>query len=503
MLYDWFARTAARLPDRAALEVEGQSFTYAEVDAMVASTAARLIDLRRDSDAEWSIGLMSTRSLSAYIGYLAILRVGAAVVPLGPRFPQSRNIAICKAANVRIVVSRVSDDAGDNDYFGVAADWSRTETAKLAIGHFVDSHAIQGRQWMQPPGVAYILFTSGSTGEPKGVPVKHESVDAFLDYNIALYESEPGARFSQNFELTFDPSVFDMFIAWGGGATLVVPGVDETMAPTNWVQRSNITHWFSVPSVISIARKLRLLQSAAMPSVRYSLFAGEQLTSVQAEAWAQAAPNSIIENLYGPTEATITCVGYRHPAGDHDWPRTPNGTVPIGDVYPHLSHLILGPHGDTSQEGELCIGGAQTFAGYLDAGVDEGHFVHRDGMRFYRTGDRVVRGPGGYVHLGRLDDQVKIRGYRVETGEVESLLRRCAGVVDAVVLPLQLGETTRLVAAYVGDGGLENELMRRCESALPAAMVPQRIQQFETFPATSNGKVDRRRILNAFVAGTV
>ncbi|WP_369799244.1 AMP-binding protein [Micromonospora sp. M42] len=205
-----------------------------------------------------------------------------------------------------------------------------------------------------PDEVAYLLFTSGSTGRPKGVPIRHRNVDAFLTCCRDRYPVGPGDRLSQTFDLTFDPSVFDMFVAWGGGATLVVPQPDEVLTPVRFVNERRITHWFSVPSVVSLARRMRMLSPGAMPGLRHSLFAGEALTLEQARAWAAAAPGSVVENLYGPTELTVTCTGHRLPADPADWPATSNGTVPIGDAHPGLDAILRGEDGTVGGDDGSC-----------------------------------------------------------------------------------------------------------------------------------------------------
>ncbi|RBJ01602.1 D-alanine--poly(phosphoribitol) ligase, partial [Micromonospora provocatoris] len=342
--------------------------------------------------------------------------------------------------------------------------------------------------------VAYLLFTSGSTGRPKGVPIRHRNVDAFLAYCRDRYPVGPGDRLSQTFDLTFDPSVFDMFVAWGGGATLVVPQPDEVLTPVRFVNERRITHWFSVPSVVSLARRMRMLSPGAMPGLRHSLFAGEALTLEQARAWAAAAPGSVVENLYGPTELTVTCTGHRLPADPAAWPVTSNGTVPIGDAHPGLDAILRAEDGTVGgDDGELCVHGPQRFDGYLDPADDEGRFVTDAGRRYYRTGDRVRREHGTLVHHGRLDDQVKVRGYRIELGEIEMVLRGHPGVQDAVVLAFGAGDDVSLRAVYTGADGITGELTRRCAERLPGYMVPARIHHVAALPTNANGKTDRRR----------
>ncbi|GIJ80008.1 amino acid adenylation protein [Micromonospora phaseoli] len=484
------------MPEATALEVDGEVVTYRRLHELVERLAGQLCQVVGHPPA--AVGLLAARSLPAYAGYLAALRAGAVVTPLNPAFPPARNAQLCRGAGVEVMVA---DDAGD----ALAAEVSAAAgTSLVRLGG--DRAAMLAPTAPAPmpvigaDDVAYALFTSGSTGRPKGVPIRHRNVDAYLAYCLDRYPVGPGDRLSQTFDLTFDPSVFDMFVAWGGGATLVVPAPDEVLTPVRFVNDRRITHWFSVPSVVSLARRMRMLTPGAMPGLRYSLFAGEQLTLEQAHAWATAAPGSVLDNLYGPTELTVTCTAYRLPAEPDDWPVTSNGTVPIGAVHPDLDAVLLAEDGTDGDDGELCVQGAQCFAGYLDPADDTDRFVRYAGRRYYRTGDRVRREHGALVHHGRLDDQVKLRGYRIELGEVEMVLRGHPGVQDAVVLALGAGDATCLEAVYTGTGGVATELTRLCADRLPGYMVPARIHHVTALPTNANGKTDRRRIA-ALVGG--
>jgi amino acid adenylation domain-containing protein len=500
-LYEWFADAASRHPEETALEAGGEALTYRELAGAAGRVAAALARASRGAR-PGRVGLTAERTPLTYAGYLAALRLGATVVPLNPAFPPERNERIARSADVDVVVTgeEPSEPLRDGPWSIVRGDALRHEADGAAVPPVADD----------PEPVAYILFTSGSTGAPKGVPIEHRNVSPYLAYNIERYEAGPGCRFSQTFDLTFDPSVFDMFVAWGSGSTLVVPAKDEVGDPAGFVRDRGITHWFSVPSVVSLARRMRRLPPDSMPDLRWSLFAGEQLTTRQAAAWREAAPASTLENLYGPTELTITCTGHRLPADPASWPGTRNGTVPIGEVYPSLEAVILDEDGRPAEEGELCVRGVQRFPGYFDPADDAGRFVSyepggrasvHDGSEpltdrhWYRTGDRVERGPdGALLHLGRLDGQVKIHGYRVELGEIEAVLRGHRAVEDAVALVAGEGDAADLRVAYTGDEVPARELMELAGRSLPWYMVPRAFTRMPGFPLNPNGKIDRRRI---------
>lgn len=505
-LYRWFADSADRYPGHTALEVGEERLTYGQLRDLAERLAARLISAN-GGVAPRRIGMLAGRSVSAYVGYLAVLRTGAAVVPLSPDAPPMRNAAIASAAGVELAVA---DSPVPGAELGVPLCLADpTEPAALLTEPFIEPAPCPAG----PEDIAYILFTSGSTGAPKGVPVLHRNICAYLEQVASRYEAGPGSRFSQAFELTFDGSVHDLFVAWGCGGTLVVPTRSQLLSPVKFITSHRITHWFSVPSLIHFASRLGTLTPGSMPTLRWSVFGGEALSLPQAQEWQTAAPHSALEVLYGPTELAIACTGYRPPLDPGHWPGPANGTMPIGTCHPSLESLVLGEDGRPAAAGELCVRGPQRFPGYLDASDDIGRFVLLDGdgavhpytgtspltdRHWYRTGDRVMELDGQLVHLGRTDEQVKIRGHRVELGEIEASLREQPGVREAVVLTVPGRDGADLVAAVSGPGCDVERLYARLRGRLPEYMMPRRITALEELPRNGNGKVDRFALAAAF-----
>jgi amino acid adenylation domain-containing protein len=462
-LYARFAATAAAHPDAAALDLDGRTYSYGRLQDMAARLAASI------GDDPGPVGLLAARTPLAYAGYLAIAQCGRTVVPLNPAFPPTRNATITERA-------------------GLAAILTDADTTGLNVPILRPSlHGGTADRRVRPvvSDTAYTLFTSGSTGVPKGVPVSHGNIDAYLSFVVGRYRPGPGDRMSQTFDPTFDPSLFDLFVTWSTGACLVVPSREELSDPVDFITRRRVSHWFSVPSLVSLALRMRRLVPGCLPDLRQALFAGEQLTYKQARAWREAAPDAVMENIYGPTELTVTCTGYRLPDDPAQWPATSNNTVPIGDVYPGHDFRV-------QDDGELVVRGPQRIAGYLDPADDQGRFTS-DG--FYRTGDRVTVTPAGLVHLGRLDQQVKVDGYRIELGEVEAALRAVSGVVDAVVVarPDARGRN-QLHAVCAGHGVGAGTLLDRLSIRLPRYFVPRTISVVDALPYGDTGKVDRRAV---------
>jgi amino acid adenylation domain-containing protein len=522
-LYGWFARSAERHTELVALEVEDRTLRYDELHRLAERLAAHLVAAAGEPPRR--VAVLATRSLAGYAGYLAAQRLGATVVPLNPTWPRTRLRTIAGSAGVDLLVAdeagaAVADRVGNGPADG-AADGAAEGVRVPAVALTGDWTAGLPAPWTEPcpakaGDLAYVVFTSGSTGTPKGVPVRHANVLPYLEFSLGQRAAGPGDRFAQNFELTFDLAAYNMLVAWGAGATLVSATAPDVLTPHSFVTRRRLTHWYSVPSVISMARRLRQLEPGAMPTLRWSLFCGEQLTLDQARAWAAAAPDSEVWNVYGPTELAMTCTEYRLPADTAAWPSTSNGTVPVGAVYPHLESVVLDEDGRRADAGELCVRGVQRFGGYLDPAENAGRFVTFDGERaapyagngrpgtvapaaWYRTGDRVrVEPSGSLVHTGRVDHQVKIRGHRVELGEIEAVLR-AAGAADVVVLAVPSNGDLELHACHTA--GEPTRLAAAAADTLPAHMRPGAYHALEAFPHNANGKVDRPRLAAELIGG--
>lgn len=511
-LYDLFRDTVGHAGAATAIEVSGLTLSYAELNAAVERMAAHIVRAagRRPS----RVGLLTSRSLASYVGYLAVQRLGAAVVPLNQGAPVARNLVITKDAGLDVTI--VDDTSAKQlpeypQQSGIpVVDLTGDRWRALLTGG--DAVPEMGSGFGD---LAYIIYTSGSTGTPKGVPTEHGNALALLDDVIERFEFTADSRVSQTFELFFDGSIVEMFATWGTGATLCVPQHSDVFTPVRFVNEKRLTHWLSVPSIISFARRLRALAPGSMPNLSRAMFGGEPLTLEQAEAWRAAAPNAAINNCYGPTELTVICTGYEVPADRSAWPVTSNRSMPIGDIYPHLDHVLLDDELRPCDDGELCLRGPQRFPGYLDPSENAGRFVEFEGevaavydgsdplteRHWYRTGDRVRRENGELVHLGRIDDQIKVRGNRVELGEIESVLRRHAAIAEVVVvtLPAADGEV-ELHAVYTGEQIADADIARLVAD-LPVYMRPRTYHYRDSIPLAANGKIDRKGLAAEIAPG--
>jgi amino acid adenylation domain-containing protein len=512
--------------DRPALVVKGAALSYAELDGRARAIAATVT--QAGTRTVERVGVCASRSEVAYAGTLAALYSGAAFVPLNQKFPVERTAAMARRALLdAIIVDRgaAAQLPAVLQYLEgsplIVAPEDDVAQALVAQGiAAVGGAALDAQPPLAqlPPvlgdDIAYLLFTSGTTGEPKGVGVTHANALHYIDAMSERYGLTPEDRCSQTFDQTFDLAVHDLFMAWNAGAAVYAMQPIELLAPVRFVQKHQLTVWFSVPSAPAMALRKGTLLPDTMPSLRHSLFCGEPLPDATAAAWQAAAPNSVVDNLYGPTELTIACLTHRWNA-ETSPAQAVNGIVPIGVPLPGLGAIVvdeeLRPVG-AGDVGELLVCGPQTTPGYwqdeaktLERFVDLAVSPARR-KRFYRTGDRVARTASGeYVYIGRVDNQIKVLGFRVELGEIEAALLRHQGVVQAAAVgwPLEDGRALGIVAFVTGVVASPETLVSGTRTMLPEYMVPSRVIQLEEMPLNANGKIDRRQLLATLDAAPV
>lgn len=496
-----FASVAARQPDRPALSIRGQEISYGALDETARRWAGVITD-RLGAPAR-RVGIFGARSAVSYTGTIASLYSGGAFVPLNPRFPAERTRRMLELAGLDAVIcDKTGAQQLEAVLEGVATRPLILRPEEEDAAQLATAPPLAQLPPVTMDQVAYLLFTSGSTGLPKGVPITQANVRAYLDWASGRYGITPDDRFSQTFDQTFDLSVHDQFLCWENGACLFAMSSIELLAPARFIQRNRLTVWFSVPSIVAQMRKRNTLLPDAFPDLRWSLFCGEPLPRASAEAWQAAAPNSIVENLYGPTELTIACCVHRWDPV-HSPALCVNDMVSIGAPFPGLTAVMLDEQLNTvapGSDGELCLCGPQTSPGYWNDPVKTAErFVTLEngpipGERYYRTGDRVIQLENGeYACLGRTDHQVKVLGFRVELGEIEAALQKDARVVQAVAMGWPIVEgTAQGIVAFVSGAGLDLAALKdACRASVADYMVPSAIHFVEEMPLNANGKVDR------------
>ncbi len=523
-LWSGFMRSAEKFPDRPALLANGKSLSYQELRENACRIAATIQSYPEYSEASLTC-VFAYRTTTAFAGVLGALLAGTGYVPLNRTFPPERSgLMFEKSESRNLVVDTDSLPQLDvllnrahkstlvllPDLIEVAALRSRwPQHVFLACGNLSPASAWRAPAVI-PDAIAYLLFTSGSTGNPKGVMIAVRNALAFIDYMVERYGISEHDRFSQMFDLTFDLSAFDMFVCWERGACLCCPSQKALFSPGAFIQQNELTVWFSVPSTIAFMKQLGMLKANGYPSLRLSLFCGEPLPVASVAAWSEAAPNSVVENLYGPTELTIACTLHRwDPALCAS--ESELGIVPIGYPYPGMKVVVVNealhevqPGGD----GELLMNGPQMGLGYWkDTQKTAAAFVIPPGQNevYYRTGDRVRRpkSDGPLTHLGRIDLQVKVLGHRVELGEVESQVRKASGLdgVVAVGWPLTASGYGGIEVFVEGRPGEQDSLRKAVAAHLPEYMVPKRLHFMEELPRNANGKYDRRAMTRLLEGG--
>jgi amino acid adenylation domain-containing protein len=502
-----------------ALQIGKHRWTYTELHDWTLRLAALLATCLGRSPHGQRVGVLASRSLTAYGGTLAVLAAGATFVALNPAYPAQRNASILRRAGIRTLV--VGDEGLaqleelrtiSGDTLHLIAPESLLQGLPPAAGRTAGllrdaRHMGTPAPWLPPrraadDELAYLVFTSGSTGEPKGVVITHGNLSAYLRNFRRLAPAHAEDRIATTYELSFDVALHDMLNAWWSGATLVVMPERAMLAPARFILDERISVWFSVASFAMLLQKQGLLRPGLFPGLRLSLLCGEALPMATALAWAAAAPNSELYNVWGPTETTMELSFYRWEPGLSE-SHCKRGLVPIGVPFADHRHLLLDEQGRAvhgAGEGELLVQGPQVGPGYWqDEARTEASFVSLPGQagRWYRSGDRMERDAlGNYHFISRIDFMVKVRGHRIELGDVEHALRQAAGIdlVAVVPQPALDGMAQGLVGFVcsaeepVATAGRIRDQLRLL---LPKALLPDEIRVLPELPMNANRKIDR------------
>lgn len=473
---------ALKFPERNALYVEGRFYSYKELFEIVNAVYAKI----PSGKTYGRIGIYCSNDVYTYASILAIGLYGAAYVPLNRKFPPARNRKIVEECRLELILSAAENQelaefsAGSEIILTTAPAEKNIETVK---------------QVSQP--VNYILFTSGSTAEPKGVPVTNNNLVNFFNYFLKEYHFNETDRFLQVYELTFDVSVFSFFIPLlTGGCCYILP--EEGIRPfkiAEYLQKHRITVLSMVPGVLRYLEEY--MHEMKFPDLKYSFFSGDALVHELAVKWSRAIPNAAIHNFYGPTETTIVCTRYIFNE-QRSAEESVNGIVPLGKAFEGMSFIIVDENEQETEMGELCFSGGQVIPAYLNAANEEKFFIYGN-KRYYKTGDLAsVNKYGNLMFHGRTDSQVKINGYRVELQEVEHELKKNSGL-SWIVLCFPEKGINRLLAFVQAENVDEQMLREKLSAAIPDYMIPHKFIPVDHFPLNVNGKTDRKALINAYI----
>jgi D-alanine--poly(phosphoribitol) ligase subunit 1 len=493
-----FEAVAAASVDRPALRFEGGvAYTYGELQGRSRDLAGFLNDVglgRGDI-----IAISGHKCFDAYAAILACLRVGAAYVVLDPESPSERLRRILSTCGARLLLGETALCQRLNGFVRTAV-LEESGRDRATDNELPDMARIHGGE------PAYVMFTSGSTGNPKGAVMSHANVRNLIAWAQDCYAIGSDDRLTNLNPLYFDNSVFDVYAALFSGACLVVLTREETRDPRRLVDRINAeacTVWFSVPSLMLFLQTMRAADGRNLRSIRRFIFGGEGYPKAKLKAlFAMYGETSAIYNVYGPTECTCICSSYRVRPSDFD---TLTGLAPLGELAPNFTGFILDDALQPvapGESGELCLSGPNVGLGYLnDAARSQVSFIqnplnpaYREIV--YRTGDMVRADANGMLHiLGRKDNQIKHMGYRIELEEIEAALHAQDAVAEAVALHRTRNGLSQIVGIIASLSDLDEASLRAgLRRLLPDYMVPQVFYRETELPKNQNGKVDRQRL---------
>ncbi len=518
LLQQLLSESASRYPEKPALSFRDETVTYAGLEAETNRLARGLAEV----GVRWGerVGIYMNRSTSSVTAAFGVLKAGAVYVPIDPLCPPERLNYIVRKCGIEVVLAAPDKLRSIEQAFPersplksiVAMNGPDRSAGQIGTTRVIDWQTLRTSVEADAltaatidSDLAYILFTSGSTGSPKGVMLSHRNALTFVEAARDLFGITSDDRLSNICPLHFDMSVFDLYVAMKAGATTVIIPETTTTFPVKLaevIEKNGITVWNSVPSALSLLAAYRGLQQHDLSSLRLVLFAGERFPLKYLQRLMEVMPGARFCNMYGQTEANSSTYYWidTPPAGE----RQP---IPIGKPLPNFDVFALDEQGaritEPAKEGELYVRASTVALGYWDeAEKTEKAFVQNPlrpdvKERVYRTGDLVhVDGDGNYVYVGRKDHMIKSRGYRIEIGEIEAVLRDHEGVKNAVVIPVPdelIGNRIWAIVVPLVPGSLaKDDLIQFCARRLPKYMLPEMLEFRDDLPTTSSGKVDRQ-----------
>jgi amino acid adenylation domain-containing protein/FkbM family methyltransferase len=496
---DIIREASANFADNTALVFAETEISYAELEILSNNVAQNLLD--SGASEEHFIGVCAERSVELVVALIAIMKLGAAYVPIDSSYPDNRIKSTIEDSAISFVLTTQHTD-GLNVLQSLKRICLQLNNLEKTVAAEVN-HADK----LKP---AYMLYTSGSTGTPKGVVITHQAIINRLAWMQDKYNLKESDRVLQKTQYSFDVSIWEFFWPLMVGATLVIVKPDGHKDPEyliDIIQREKITHLHFVPSMLQVF--LSFIDSTRHHSIKHVFCSGEELTPAVVKKFFNLYQNTRLHNLYGPTEAAVDVSYYECTSGDGGRSMIPIGQ-PVANTKLHILNSEMQPV-PVGSEGDIYISGVQLSTGYHGRPeLNMQRFVTQEidgtSFRLYKTGDVARWNIEGHIeYLGRNDDQVKIRGQRVELGEIDAMLSRCEQVrYAASILDTQSNNPVLLsFVVLTGPHNLpEAEIKRQIKTELftklPLHMMPSDIQIIAELPVTANGKLDRKYLSNAY-----
>ncbi len=441
-----------------------------------------------------AVGLITNDDIETYASIFALWMEGKAYVPLNPDFPTERLQMIIKMADVEFIL-----DSSEKQVF---------HNPQTVLTKTLDTSGIDfDPKIISADNLAYIFFTSGTTGTPKGVPITFGNLSAFTDAFWDLdYPIGSDDRCLQMFDLTFDLSVMSYLCPILQGACVYTIPKEEIKYSYIFelMEDHKLTFALMVPSILHYLRPY--FDEIDCPDMQYSLFCGEALPLDVTEEWSRCLPNATIANVYGPTECTIFCTDYTYKKDMTN--KTHNGVLTIGNDMKNTFTIIIDHENNEvgiGESGELCLSGGQLTPGYWknETKNNEAFFFKEykgENIRFYRTGDLCSKDEkGNILYLGRVDFQAKIQGFRVELSEIEFHAKEALEKTNAVAVAFTNSiHNTEIGLVIESDKFDHKDLLKYMKTKLPVYMIPTKVKFVQNFPLNANGKIDRNRLTTMF-----
>jgi D-alanine--poly(phosphoribitol) ligase subunit 1 len=495
-----FQQVAAASPGALALLCDGHSYDFRTLNES-ANRLARWLAAQGVSRG-MVVCLELPKTFEAYALAIACIKIGSPYAFLDPDAPMERARLMLERCQPAMVVS-IRQGPGNRI---TVSDATARASLRRQLSAF-DGGDLSETALITGADPAYVMFTSGSTGEPKGVVIPHQGVLHLIDWARNDLAIGPEDRLTNVNPIYFDNSVFDIYAGLLNGAAIVALDALKGRPPAELVAeitRHRCTFFFAVPTLFMFLDSMHLLTPDWLPSVSRFMFGGEGFPLARLRRFYEAfVGKARLINCYGPTETSCICSGFEIVDSVFD---TTEGLAPLGRLNPNFSYRILNEHLQQVTPGgvgELWLGGPGVGLGYLNNPQEterrfcQDPLVHGYRSVLYRSGDLVEVDPqtGILRFRGRVDNQVKLRGYRVELEEVDHAMTSIAGVTRALAVVLRdANGASRLLAAYSGRKIADADLHSHCAARLPPYMIPGRFVWLEYIPVNANGKADRRAV---------